>query len=112
MQYAHNVKPMHGYTDIFIHSNPKNFGVLHNGKWVKLGHRDLANFINSKGIKGDIRLIACNAGLCDLSQNLANKLNVNVLGATTKVGVSMERLMDPVLEKGGQWIRCTPGGGR
>ena len=39
----------------------------------------MANFLKSKGVTGDIATwISCNAGQCNLAQNLANKLNVTV----------------------------------
>lgn len=110
LKHADNVIPKRGFTDVFVHASKDSFKVLHNGKWVNLSHRDMANFLKSKGVTGDIRLISCNAGQCNLAQNLANKLNVTVEAATTKVGVPIDFRSSPLLQPGGKWITFTPFG--
>ena len=110
LKHADNVIPKRGFTDVFVHASKDSFKVLHNGKWVNLSHRDMANFLKSKGVTGDIRLISCNAGQCNLAQNLANKLNVTVETATTKVGVPIDFRSSPLLQPGGKWIPFTPFG--
>lgn len=61
-KHAGNIIPKSGLTDVFIHSTSDSFHVLHNGSWVELSHRDIANFLKSKGVSGDLRLISCDAG--------------------------------------------------
>ena len=109
-KFAHNIEPKAGFTDVFIHSTADSFHVLHNGSWVKLSHRDVANYLGSKGISGNLRLISCDAGQAQLAQNLANKLGVTVEAATTKVGVPTNFISDPLLELGGKWLQFLPGG--
>jgi hypothetical protein len=109
-KHAGNVTSKKGFTDVFIHSTSDSFHVLHNGSWVKLSHRDVANFLKSKGVSGDLRLISCDAGQGQLAQNLANKLNVTVEAATTKVGVPIDFKSAPLLEPGGIWIPFKPRG--
>jgi hypothetical protein len=111
-KHAGNITPKSGLTDVFIHSTSDSFHVLHNGSWIKLSHRDIANFLKSKGVSGDLRLISCDAGQGQLAQNLANKLGVTVEAATTKVGVPIDFKSAPLLEPGGIWIPFKPGGGR
>ena len=109
LNYSGNVQPKPGFTDVFIHSDANGFAVLHNGKWVDLTHRDVANFISSKGITGEIRLISCEAGQCGLAQNLANKLGVSVEAATTKVGIYKYQFGDAMALDGGVWKTFVPG---
>jgi hypothetical protein len=109
LKYAGNVQPKPGLTDVFIHSDANGFAVLHNGQWVDLTHRDVANFIASKGITGDIRLISCEAGQRELAQNLANKLGVSVEAATTKVGIYKYQFGDAMTLDGGVWKNFVPG---
>jgi len=109
LKYAGNVQPKAGFTDVLIHSDANGFAVLHNGKWVDLTHRDVANFITSKGITGDIRLISCEAGQSGLAQNLANKLGVSVEAATTKVGIYKYQFGEVMVLDGGIWKTFIPG---
>jgi hypothetical protein len=109
-KHANNIKPKPGFTDVFIHSTSDSFHVLHRGTWVKLTHRDVANYLQSKKVTGNLRLISCDAGQGQLAQNLANKLGVTVEAATTKVGVPTNFVSDPLLEIGGKWVQFVPGG--
>ena len=108
LKYADNVLPKEGFTDVFVHATKDSFFVLHKGKWVRLGHRQLAGWLKSKGVKGNLRLISCNAGKGRLAQDLANKLNVTVEAATSKIGVPTDFVSSPLLQPSGQWIQFTP----
>ena len=45
-KYASKATPVDGYTDVIIHGAPPNkVGVMHNGKWVYLDQRSLANYL-------------------------------------------------------------------
>ncbi len=86
-QYANRVKPVEGFTDVFIHGtrDGKAFSVLHNGKEVVLNQRQIATWLQTQGVTGDIRLISCYSGSCptgSVAQNLANKLGVKVRAPT------------------------------
>jgi hypothetical protein len=109
-KYARNILPKPGFTDVIIHGTEQAFEVLHKGKWVKLTHRDLANFLKSEGITGNIRLISCDAGKGRLAQDLANKLGVTVEAANRKVFIRIDAVSPPLLPVGGQWIPFVPGG--
>jgi hypothetical protein len=111
-QYAPNVRPAKGYTDVFIHGAPdgQSFKVLHNGQWVDLSHRDLANFLHSQKVTGNIRLISCHSGTGDLSQNLANKLGVTVRAPTNAITVYPDGTL--AAPTGTVWRDFTPGVGR
>jgi RHS repeat-associated protein len=107
-QYAGNVKAPSGFTDVFIHGAPggQRFSVLHNGNYVEIGHRELAAYLKSKGIKGDIRLVSCNAGQGNLAQDLSNKLGVKVRAANNVITVhSNGTITGPA---GTKWIDFTP----
>jgi hypothetical protein len=108
--YAPNVKPVKGFTDVFIHgaADGKSFQVLHNGKWVDLTHRDLATYLRSQNISGDIRLISCNSGVGDLSQNLANKHGANVRAPTNTITVHPDGTL--TAPSGTVWKDFAPGG--
>jgi hypothetical protein len=110
LRYSGNITPKTGFTDVFIHADAQAFHVLHNGKWAQLTHRDIAGFLSSKNITGNLRLISCNAAESQLAQNLANKLGVTVEAATSKVLVPKNFTSAPLLEPGGQWKIVTPGG--
>ena len=109
LPYAGNVVSKPGFTDVIVHATDKSFHVLHNGKWVELSHRDLANFLKSKKVTGNLRLVSCEAGKAKLAKNLANKRGVTVEAATTKVGIPTNFTSSPLIEPGGQWNQFTPG---
>ena len=88
-KYAEKAKPKQGYTDIIIHGNPQTdlVSIYHNGKWVDIDQRRLANYIRrDSGYKsGPIRLISCSAGSKEFAQNLANKMGVKVIAPSDTV---------------------------
>ena len=86
-----------------IHANSKRFSIWLNGKEHAISHRTLALFLKKNGVTGDIRLVSCNAGAGDLAQNIANKMNVTVLAATSKVGVPLDGRGPLVLYGDGVW---------
>jgi hypothetical protein len=51
-------------------------------KWISITHRDLVNYLISKGYKNGtpIRLISCNTGVFPdaIAKHLANKIGANV----------------------------------
>ena len=111
-QYA---EPLDGYTDIFIHGS-KETGtavVFHNGDWQSIDQRRLAKFIkHSTGYKkGPIRLVSCNMGSFEYSQNLANKLGVKVLAPTDTVWIQPSGKLTigkTAIENTGHWIEFNP----
>jgi len=102
------ILPEKGFTDIVVHADGDLFRVLRNGDEVYLSHRDIANFIQSKGITDDIRLISCDAGTKNLAQDLANKLGVRVKAANTTVRVYEDGFLE--LLYGRTWQIFKPGG--
>ena len=108
--YAKNIRPEKGFNDLVIHGTPKKFAVFHNGKWEYLTQRDIANFLKSKGITGNIRLISCDAGKGNLAQDLANKLGVTVKAATSKIKIYLNGFLQ--LMPGGKWQTFIPGGNK
>ena len=81
--FASKAKPQPGALDIIGHGSTISIEVNNvtvNGGKVAVNHRILANLIkrNPQFTGQDIRLLSCSTGKCDLAQNLANKLNVNV----------------------------------
>ena len=115
LKYVSNVTPKKGFTDVFVHSDGISFLVEHAGSKggvAQLSHRDLANFMKSKGISGDIRLISCWAGQCELAQNLSNKLGVKVIAADTEVLVPMRYVGKPLPAGQGKWFTFKPKGTR
>ncbi|MCV3065167.1 hypothetical protein OHF08_25175, partial [Escherichia coli] len=43
------IKKQDGVFDVLIHGSPDAFHVLHNGKYVQINHRTLANLIKKSG---------------------------------------------------------------
>ena len=87
---AAKAEPLAGYTDVIVHGAPPNdFGVFHNGKWVYLDQRSMANFLKSNaGYQGGpIRLLSCGTGssTTGAAQNLANKLGVKVIAPSDTI---------------------------
>ncbi|MCV6038727.1 hypothetical protein OFP00_37170, partial [Escherichia coli] len=57
------IKKQDGVFDVLIHGSPDAFHVLHNGKYVQINHRTLANLIKKSGHSGEpIRLLSCSSG--------------------------------------------------
>lgn len=75
-----------GYFDVIAHGTPNGIQITHNGQHMIVDHRTAARLIqNSDSYNGQaIRLLSCNTGALDngFAQNLANKLNVEVLAPT------------------------------
>lgn len=88
-QYASKAQPKKGYTDVIIHGNPDTdlVSVFHNGKWVDMDQRRLANFIKKDtGYEsGPIRLVSCSTGTKEFAQHLANKMGVEVIAPSDTV---------------------------
>ena len=72
-----------GYFDVIAHGTPNGIQITHNGQHMIVDHRTAARLIqNSDGYNGQaIRLLSCNTSALDngFAQNLANKLNVEVV---------------------------------
>ena len=91
-QYASKVRGVRGFTDVFLHGmvDGTAFSVIHNGKKVILNHRQIAAWLRSRGVKGNIRLISCYSGsrpTGGVAQNLANKLGVTVRAPTNAITI-------------------------
>ena len=75
-----------GYFDVIAHGTPNGIQITHNGQHMIVDHRTATRLIqNSDGYNGQaIRLLSCNTGALDngFAQNLANRLNVEVLAPT------------------------------
>ena len=75
-----------GYYDIIAHGSPNSIEMNINGQRQVIDHRMLASMLeHSDDYMGqDIRLLSCSTGSLDdgFAQNLANKMNVNVLAPT------------------------------
>lgn len=80
-----------GYTDVIVHGTSDSAQFFHNGKWVTLDQRRLANMLKKDPgySKGAIRLLSCNTGAHSkgFAQNLANKMGVAVKAPTDKLWV-------------------------
>ncbi len=89
-KYASKAAPIDGYTDVIIHGAPPNkVGVMHNGEWVYLDQRSLANFLRQDAgyTGGAIRLLSCGTGSSPtgFAQNLANKMGVEVMAPSDTI---------------------------
>ncbi len=111
-QYANRVPAIDGFTDVFIHGtrDGRAFSVIHNGQEVVLSHRQIAGWLQSQGIEGNVRLISCYSGSLPtggVAQNLANKLGVTVRAPTNAITVHPNgTLTAPV---GTRWRDLIPG---
>lgn len=88
--FAGKVKPLGGSYDVVVHGSSDSFHVLHNGKWVEIDHRRLANYMKSAGYTGgDVRLISCGTGSnpTAIAQHLSNKLGVSVMAPSDTVWI-------------------------
>lgn len=91
--YASRAEKDGEYVDVIVHtsSDGQSFAVYQDGGWINISHRQLANWLESKGYKNDapIRLISCGAGGSNtsLAQNLANKLGVTVKAPSDTIWV-------------------------
>lgn len=88
--YASKATLVEGYTDVIVHGAPPNqVGVMHNGEWVYLDHRSLANYLrqDSGYTGGSIRLLSCGTGSTSngFAQNLANKMGVKVMAPSDTI---------------------------
>ena len=110
-----HITPEKGYYDVITHGTEDSFHVLHNGKWVKVDHRWLANFMKSKGYRGEkIRLLACETGSdkARIAQDLANKVGAPVLAPSEKVWVYPDGSLSvgkTLQDHTGKWNTFTPG---
>ena len=112
-RYADRVPPLNGFTDVFIHGteNGKAFAVIYKGNKVILSHREVAGWLKSQGIKGNIRLISCYSGsrlTGSVAQNLSNKLGVTVRAPTNKVTLWPDGSI--TAPNGTKWRDLSPGG--
>ena len=109
-------QPVDGMFDVVVHGSPEAFHVLHNGTWVELSHRSLAQFISKSGyVGGEIRLISCSSGACStgVAQNLANKMGTRVIAPNGTLWLHPNGNM--TIGPGpwrdvGEWITFVPGG--
>lgn len=116
--YASRAAKEDGYVDVIVHTSAdgQKFSIYRNGGWEDFTHRDLAKWLKSKGYeeKTKIRLISCGAGAdtTNLAQNLANKLNTEVLAPTDKVWATPdgELTVGPTKDSNtGTWEHFNPG---
>ncbi|HWR26315.1 MAG TPA: hypothetical protein VN316_00400, partial [candidate division Zixibacteria bacterium] len=110
-------KPLPGWYDFVVHGTSDSFDVFHNGKWVKINHRDIARYMKKTGYRGEsIRLISCSSGggKSPIAQDLANKLGVDVLAPTDKLWIDPKGNMtigQSQHQNTGIWELFKPGGG-
>ncbi|MCA9088357.1 MAG: hypothetical protein KDA90_06940 [Planctomycetaceae bacterium] len=112
-EYANSVPAIDGFTDVFIHGtrNGRAFSVIHNGQEVILSHRQIAGWLQSQGIEGNVRLISCYSGSLPtggVAQNLANKLGVTVRAPTNAITVHFNGSL--TAPPGTRWRDLVPGG--
>ena len=116
-KYASKASPIDGYTDVIIHGAPPNkVGVLHNGEWIYLDQRSLANFLRQDAgyTGGPIRLLSCGTGSSPtgFAQNLANKIGVEVMAPSDTIWAfpSGKLTIGPdSFTNTGQWNTFLPG---
>jgi len=90
---AQRVQPLPGYIDVVVHADARRFEVVREHEVIELDHRALATYLEKHGLTGmRIRLIACESGQNPhaVAQDLANKLNVEVLAPTRKAWIDGE----------------------
>ena len=115
-QAAKWIKPQKGVYDVVVHGSADAFHVLHNGKWVRVNHRSLANLIRKDGWAGEsIRLISCSSGACPtgVAQNLANKLGARISAPSNTLWIHPNgnlTIGSSPLKNTGIWNIFTPGG--
>lgn len=108
---------MAGYTDVIVHGAPPNqVGVVHNGEWVYLNHRSLANYLKQDAgyTGGAIRLLSCVTGSTKngFAQNLANKMGVEVMAPSDTIWAFRNGRLTIGQQKydnTGQWVIFRPG---
>ena len=104
-----------GYVDVIVHGSEEAFHVLHNGRWVEVSHRSLAQFLKNNGYKGGpVRLVSCSTGgsPTGVAKDLANKLGAEVIAPSDTLWVHPAGRMtigaaDDV--DTGSWKRFLPG---
>lgn len=111
--YSKNVPKIEGFTDVFIHGtrDGKAFSVIHNGVECTLGHRQIAGWLQSQGVKGNIRLVSCYSGALpkgSVAQHLANKLGVTVRAPTNAITIHPSGML--TAPTGTKWRSLFPGG--
>ena len=115
--YASKATPIEGYTDVIVHGAPPNkVAVMHNGKWVYLSQRSLANFLKQDAgyTEGAIRLLSCGTGSTPngFAQNLANKMGVEVMAPSDTIWAfsNVKLTIGPKkYSNTGHWNIFTPG---
>jgi hypothetical protein len=103
--------PEVGWYDVVIHGTPDNFMIYTGEKWVSITHRDLVNYLTSKGYKNGtpIRLISCNTGVFPdaIAKNLANKIGANVKAPKGYITVFEDGSY--IISNSGNWQIFNPG---
>jgi RHS repeat-associated protein len=108
------ISPINGFHDVAVHGTPHGFWYKHAGKWVQIKTNTLASFIKKSNYQGgNIRLLSCNTGAtgATAAQNLANRMNVDVLAPTNTVWVYPNGTMTVGASAGtntGTWKVFTP----
>ena len=99
------VKNEPGFHDVFIHSNGKVFTAF----GETYGAEGLAAELTRLGVKGDIRLFACEAGTTMQGTNLAQEL-ATILGVRVKAPTKVVNVKDGVITiyDGGFWKIFNP----
>jgi RHS repeat-associated protein len=118
---AHNLppynylKPIDGFTDFYIHAEKKTGFQFRDvtGMDFILPPDYVADVIKGSGIKGNIRLISCEAGICPTMQKLVDLLgDRQFLAATVPIKtppVSPVMPVEPWFKKKGEWLLFSPG---
>ena len=107
-----------GYYDVIVHGSEHGLQVLHNGQWVEISHRSLAEFMKKNGYSGGpVRLISCSTGgsPTGVAKNLANKLGAEIIAPTDTVWIHPSGNLTigaDAKSNTGSWERFTPGGGQ
>jgi hypothetical protein len=111
IQYAMRAQPIDGFFDVIGHGSPTY--MMSQGRRVTPDMLDyvLNAYGEEIGYTGQaIRLVSCWTGAVDdgFAQQLANKMNVKVLGATNEVSPSPDGTLEVL--GNGLWRLFSPGG--
>ncbi len=114
IRWASKAKPLKGHFDVIGHGT--QFTIQRSG--TAINHRVLARLIqnNPKYHGQSIRLLSCNTGACNvnIAQNLASKLNVNVIAPNNTIWAFRNGALTigrNQFSNTGRFITFKPGGG-
>lgn len=108
-----NFFPPSQYTLVVHGAQDNTIQILHNGDWIPISHRTLANYMRRTGFRNALHnqanLVACYGGEGRYPQNLSNKLGVTVKANTGRTIFQQGGPYSGTFEIEGDWLFFNPG---